>query len=180
MTDQVKVTAAEYYELPETNDTVELINGELIVSPPPIPDHQRRVGNLYLLLRQLAPDGEVFLSPIEVYFDEENIPQPDIVWVSANSRCVVTPKRLEGPPDLIVEVLSPGTERRDKKAKFELYQKFGVREYWLVHPQEQYVEVYLLENGVFVRHGVFGPDESFASPVLGGRVVELKEIIGQQ
>jgi Uma2 family endonuclease len=89
---------------------------------------------------------------------------------------VVTEKRLEGPPDLIVEVLSPGTERRDKKDKFELYQRFGVREYWIMHPQEEYIEVWRLENGVLVRQGVYGPDESFVSAVLGGKTVELKGI----
>ncbi len=178
MTDQVKMTATEYYELPETNDTIELINGELIVSPPPIPDHQLVVGSTYVVVLQLKPDGKVFLSPVEVYFDEENIPQPDIAWVSANSRCIVAKKRLEGPPDLIVEVLSPGTERKDRKKKFELYQKYGVREYWMVHPEEKYLEVWRHENGFFVHQGVYGPDDSFVSAVLGGKTVELAKVFG--
>jgi Uma2 family endonuclease len=176
MTDQVKMTAEEFFELPETNQITELINGELIVSPPPIPEHQRLIGNTYVLLRQLIPDGVVFVAPIGVYLDEDNVPEPDIVWVAVNSRCVITKTRLEGAPDLIVEVLSPGTERRDKKDKFELYQKYGVREYWLVHPQAEYVEVWRLENGVFVHQGIYAPDESFVSAVMGDKTVELRGI----
>lgn len=178
MVEKFKMTAAQFFELSETNQIIELLNGDLIASPPPILDHQRLVGNTYILLRQLIPDGEVFIAPVGVYLDEDNVPEPDVVWVSANSRCLVTDKRLEGPPDLIVEVLSPGTERRDKKDKFELYQRFGVREYWIMHSQEEYVEVWRFENGVFVHQGVYGPDESFVSAALGGKAVGLKGIFG--
>lgn len=176
MVEKYKMTAAEFFELPESNLPVELIEGEAIMSPAPLLEHQRTSRRILLVLESLIPSGELFYSPIDVYFDEDNVPQPDIVWVAANSRCVFTEKRLVGPPDLIVEILSPGTERRDRQAKFNLYQKFGVREYSLVHPQEQYVEVWRLENGVFVHQGIFGPDETFKSEVLGGKTVDLQAI----
>lgn len=176
MVEKFRMTAAEFFELPESNLPVELIEGEVIMSPAPIPKHQRVSRRSVILLDSLIPDGEIFDAPIDVYFDDDNVVQPDIVWVSANSRCVVTEKRLEGPPDLIVEIFSPGTERRDKKAKFDLYQKYGVREYWMMDPEEEYIEVYRHENGFFVRQGVYGPDESFESAVLGGKTVELKAV----
>jgi len=175
MVEKFRMTAAEFFELPETNQIIELINGELIVSPPPILDHQRLVFKFGKLIESLMPDGEVFVAPVGVYLDEDNVPEPDVVWVSAHSRCVLTKKRIEGPPDLIVEVLSPGTERQDRKEKFEIYQRFGVREFWMADPEEQFLEVYRLENGVFVRQGVYGPEESFESAVLG-KTVDLKGI----
>jgi Uma2 family endonuclease len=177
MVEKLRMTAAEFFELPESNLPVELIKGEVIMSPAPVPKHQRVSRKSLLVLENLIPNGELFYSPIDVYLDEDNVPQPDIVWVAADSRCVISEKRLEGPPDLIVEIFSPGTERRDKKAKFDLYQKFGVREYWMIDPEEEYVEVYRHENGVFVRQGVYGPDETFESAVLG-KSVELQTIFG--
>ncbi len=178
MVDQTKIymTAAEYFDLPETNRFEELLDGELIVSPPPIPKHQDIVGNIFFLLRQQVPDGKVFIAPIALYLDERNIPEPDVVWVSASSRCQIAEKRLEGPPELIVEVLSPSTARRDRGDKFDLYEKHGIREYWLVDPEADYLEVYVLKENTFERQGLYGPEDSFESLVLGGQTVVLKNI----
>lgn len=178
MVSKTRMTASEFFQLPETNTPTELIDGELIMSAPPVPLHQRLIRLLLVLLDNLIPNGEVFPSPIAVYFDEDNVPEPDLVWVAENSRCVITEKRLEGPPDLIVEVLSPGTARFDKREKFKLYERFGVREYWIVDPVGNYLEIWTLSENKFIRHGVYGADDSFESPVLGGKTVELKGIFG--
>jgi Uma2 family endonuclease len=179
MVEQTRMTAAEFEALPDSEQMVELIEGALIVSPPPIPRHQRVVGHTFVLLRQIAPNGEVFIAPIEVYLDEHNIPQPDVLWVAEGSQCVVTEKRLEGAPDMVVEVFSPGTIKKDRKDKFLVYQQFGVREYWMIDADEEYIEVYRLENGVFVRQGVFEPGETFESAVLGGKSVEVGKVFGR-
>ena len=180
MADQTRtyMTAAEYFNLPETNRLEELLHGELIVSPPPVPKHQLIVGNIFFLLRQQVPDGAVFIAPIALYLDEHNIPEPDVIWAAADSRCQVGEKRLEGPPELIVEVLSPSTARRDRGDKFDLYEKHGVREYWLADPEADYMEVYVLKNNSFERQGLYGPEDSFESAVLGGQVVTLKPVFG--
>ncbi len=178
MVEQTKMTAADFEALPDSEQMLELIEGELIVSPPPIPRHQRTVGNVFVLLRDIIANGEVFIAPIEVYLDEKNIPQPDVLWVAENSQCVVTEKRLEGAPDLVVEVFSPGTEKKDRKDKFLVYQRFGVREYWMIDADEEYVEVYQLEDGRFIRLGVFEPGETFASAVLGGKSVVVGKMFG--
>jgi Uma2 family endonuclease len=176
MVSKTRMTADEFFQLPETNQPTELIDGELIVSAPPIPKHQRLIRLLLILLDILIPDGEVFPSPIGVYFDDLNIPEPDLVWVAENSRCVVTEKQLEGSPDLIVEIFSPGTATRDKREKYQLYQRYGVSEYWMVDPIGQYVEVCVWKDGKFEQQGVYGADDSFNSPVLGGKTVSLKGI----
>lgn len=174
-----RMTAAEFFQLPETTQPTELIEGELIVSPSPITVHQRFIGNLFVLLRSLIPNGEVFLAPLDVYLDAANVPQPDIMWVAEGSRCKVGEKRLEGPPDLIVEVLSAGTARADRGKKFQLYERHGVREYWLADPEGEYFEIFRLEDGRFVRQGAYGiEDGSFESAVLGGKTVELKRLFG--
>ncbi len=172
-----RMTATKYYELPETNKPVQLLNGVIIVSPLPIPAHQRVIGRSYELLNNLIPDGEIFLSPIGLYLDEDNVPEPDIVWVAADSRCKVTEKRLEGPPDLIIEVLSPSTARYDRVQKFALYERYGVREYWLADHEAEYVEVFVLQEGRFTRQGAYGPEDTFHSPVLG-KAVDLSGIFG--
>lgn len=175
MTTRTRMTAAEYYVLPETNRFEELINGELTVSPPPVPEHQRMVGRVFSLLEDIIPNGEVCISPIGVYLDDENSPEPDVVWVAENSRCKVAETRLEGPPDLVVEIFSPGTAKRDVGDKFELCERFGVGEYWMGSPQEAYLAVYRLENGRFARQGVYGPGDTFESAVLG-KTVNLDKI----
>jgi Uma2 family endonuclease len=177
MTDiaKIQMTAAEFLALPETNQPTQLIDGEIIVSPSPIPVHQDLILQAAPYLKTLIPDGRVMIFPIDVYLDAVNVVQPDILWVSANSKCTIGQKYLSGPPDLIIEVLSPGTAREDRTVKFLLYEKFGVREYWIVDPAKL-VEVWVLDGARFVRQGIYKVDETFNSPVLGSKTVVVKTI----
>lgn len=175
-----RMTSAEYFERPESNQFEELIDGELIVSPPPLLNHQRIVLRLATTLQTLIPNGEVFIAPVALRLDQWNVPEPDVVWVAEESPCKLVREGLEGPPDLIVEVLSPSTAKRDRGDKFDLYEKHGVREYWLADYEGQYVEVYTLSNGTFIRQGVYGAEDSFESAVLGGKLVELKAIFTEK
>lgn len=118
------------------------------------------------------------IAPLEVYFDDQNIPQPDVIYLAPESRCKVTPKRLEGPPELIVEVLSLGTARTDRVKKFRLYEHFAVREYWLIEPSEGVIEVFSHDETRFVRLGGFEAGETFVSPVLGGAQVAVNALLG--
>jgi Uma2 family endonuclease len=171
-----RMTASEFFALPETNTPTELIDGELIVAPAPIPKHQGISGETYVVLRELIPNGSLFYAPIDVYLDEINIVQPDILWVAADGQCQITEKRLVGAPDLVVEIFSPGTSRRDRREKYALYERFGVREYWMIDPEEQFIEVYTLQDGRFLRQGVYTPDQTFESRVLGGKTVDVGKI----
>jgi Uma2 family endonuclease len=179
---QARVTADEYFKLPETNQRVELLDGEIVTQMPPKHSHQRLVGLLYQLLLSLIQGGEVVLSPSSIRLDDENVPEPDLFWVSGSeSRCKLSPDDFwHGAPDLIVEVLSPSTARYDKDYKFKLYEKHGVREYWIVDPVNQYLEVFSLENDEFKRLGVFQADHSFESPVLNNQKVELQTLFAAQ
>lgn len=175
---RIRMTAAEFFELPESNSPTELIQGELVVSPTPIPAHQDAVGNAYALLKQIAKaiGGKAFVAPLEVYFDDDNVPQPDVMWIAPARLHVIGEKRLEGPPDLIVEVLSPGTAKNDKETKFRLYEKYRVREYWIVDPVHRLVDVWLLVEGHFVWRGAYGVGDTFKSPALADHVVDVAAI----
>lgn len=185
MVDQIKtrITASEYLQLPETNQLTELLDGLLTiygeddVSPAPVNDHQRLVRRSSCVVENLIPNGEIFTAPTDVHFDELNVVQPDIFWVAEDSQCVeVDGKYWYGAPDLIIEVLSPGTEYKDRGKKFRLYQKYGVREYWLISRIESFVEVYNLADEVFIQQGVYGAEDTFVSPVLGEKTVDVKLI----
>jgi Uma2 family endonuclease len=178
MTDQtrIRMTAAEFFQLPETTRITELIDGELIVGPTPVPEHQRLVFRSASVVDDLKPDGEVFIAPISVYLDENNIPEPDILWIAANSQCSIGEKYLEGAPDLIIEVLSPSTARYDKTVKFLLYEKYGVREYWMIDPSRKVVDVWTLVSGQYSQQGVFDKHQSFISAVLAGKTIHVSAI----
>jgi Uma2 family endonuclease len=166
-----------FVNLPDNADKrFELINGKPTFRASHTPGHQLLVGNMSYLLRQLVPNGRVCIAPSEVYLDDQNLPQPDVLWIAENSKCVIAKKRLEGPPDLVVEVLSPSTAHYDKTFKFLLYEKYGVREYWLVEPAKRQVEVWKLAGAKYAEQGIFGEDETFDSAVLGGKTVEVSAI----
>jgi len=173
---QTRVTAKEFFDLPEERHPIQLIAGKLIEMPTPIPNHQRLVVRLIVLLNGLIPNGEVFTAPISVYLDDENVLEPDVVWVAEGSPCAIKDTHLDGPPDLVVEVLSPSTARYDKIGKFNLYERHGVREYWIVDPTLRSVEVWRLAETLFVYQGVYTAKDTFVSTVLGGKSVELNSV----
>jgi Uma2 family endonuclease len=176
-----RITAREFYELPESNLPTELIDGELIMSPAPDDPHQKSALHTVGFLFNEVPEGELRFSPIDVYLDDENIVQPDIMWVSKdNDRCqLVEGRRWHGAPDLVIEILSPSTALRDKTAKFDLYEKHGVREYWMLDPIAEYLEAWGLQDGAFSKLGIFGPGQTFNSPVLNGKSVEVGALFGK-
>ena len=177
---KTRMTAAEFLELPETTIPTELVDGEVIVTPAPKDPHQKTLMHLIRILLPLVPGGELRVSPCDVHLDEYNVVQPDIFWVSdPESSCKLGEDGYwHGAPDLVIEILSPGTILHDRRDKFQLYEKHGAREYWIVDPDGQYVEVWILSEETFTREGIYGPDESFTSAVLGDRSVELKSVFG--
>lgn len=178
---QTRMTAAEYSLQPETSVPTELINGEIVVSSSPKHRHQKVVGKTYTLLLALTGKGDVVLSPMDVYLDELNVFQSDVFWVSGDdSLCKLGDDDYwYGAPDLICEVLSPGTARKDRDDKFKVYARTGVRELWLIDPLNEYIEVFIGAEGEFTRQGVYQNGDSFQSPLLDNQTVELKQFFVQ-
>ena len=168
---------AEFLALPESNLPLEYIDGEIAVSPTPVKTHQDSVGATYKFVDANFTNGETQIAPLDVHIDGQNTVQPDVFWVSAdNSKCKLGEDGYwYGAPDLVVEVLSPGTARRDRGVKFRLYERAGVREYWLI--DADYVEVYRLVNDKFERIGVFGEGEAFVTVLVKGLTVLVNPLI---
>jgi Uma2 family endonuclease len=174
---KIRLTSSEFEALPESDFPTELLEGELFVRDIPNIGHQRVLLRIFDHLSSIAPNGECFAGRVSVRLDDANYYQPDVLWVAKDSLCEITPDGLNGAPDLVVEVLSPGTAKVDRGLKFRRYQSSGVREYWMVEPDLHFMEVWWLVNGVFVQYGVYEADESFLSPVLG-REFSLAGIFG--
>jgi Uma2 family endonuclease len=170
------MTATQFRDLPETTLQVELIEGRVTVAPAATTGRQDISGNIYTFLRHHKPGGRLHYSAVDVVLDDKTVLQPDLLWVSEdNPRCQDVGGRWHGPPDLTIEILSPGNAKDDKTRKFELYQAHGVREYWIVDPANRLVEVYVLVDGAFTQQGIFGPADTFSSPVLGDVAVPVKD-----
>lgn len=170
----VRIQAEDYYQLPvySQTDFIQLIDGEVITPMPPIPKHQAIVGEILFLLMTLARrlGGKAFTSPIEVYLDEYNIYEPDVLYLTPDSNCIIEEKRLRGAPELVVEVLSPSTAKHDRQEKYIAYEKHGVHEYWIVDPAHDTLEMWVNKNGTFERQGVYGKEDSFQSSILGEEI----------
>jgi Uma2 family endonuclease len=138
------MTAEDYFALPETLDRTDLIQGELIVSPAPTPEHQDIAFLIATVMNQVKKAGKVVVAPIDVHLGGTTVFQPDVMWLAPDSQCTQTPRYYQGAPDLVVEVLSPSTALRDKSVKFDLYEQFGVREYWLADYNAELIEIYTL------------------------------------
>jgi Uma2 family endonuclease len=176
---KIRMTAAEYRQLPITNNMQELINGELIVPPSPMTPHQRIVLKLAWLLRESIPNGEIFIAPMDVYFDEDNVLQPDVFWVAEDGQCIERDGYFYGAPELVVEVHSPSTAKQDKQTKFDIYEKHAVKEYWMADPVGSVLEVWQRKDEAFQRLGVFGEGDRFTSRALG-KELKLKGIFTSQ
>ncbi len=175
-----RISADEYYQLPEyvTNDLIELIEGEVVIGVPPNTKHQSAVGETFFIFMTCAKTlgGKAFTAPIEVYLDAYNSYEPDVLYLAPDTKCVIKEQRLVGAPDLVVEVLSRSTAKNDRESKFRAYEKFGVREYWIIDPVNAYLDVYILEGTGFVKMGTFVAGDTFASTVLNNYVVDVSSI----
>lgn len=137
------------------NFLYELLNGELVKKSAPSVSHQRMVVDLVFKIKLFIQEtnaGEVLCAPVDVYLDDENVPQPDIVFVSEKRLKIIDENEgiVMGAPDLVVEIISPSSLKRDRFDKKELYERFGVKEYWLVDPNNTTIEVHKnRKNGGF-------------------------------
>lgn len=176
-----KLSVQEFMEMDtlEEGFLYELINGELVKRSSPSADHQRSSRQVFKILENFVSTqklGECFYAPFDVIFDEENLTQPDILFVSQAKSAIVTENCVEGAPDLIIEILSPGTFKTDRGDKMKLYSRFGVQEYWIVDPKNRAVEVYGLSGQVYELIS-FGIESGVVeSTVLPGLKIPVEQI----
>ena len=151
----LKLTYEDFVSFPDDGKRHELIDGEHVVTPSPNTAHQRVSGNLHLMIAswlEVHPIGRIFYAPFDVVFSEFDVVEPDLLYFS-NERAaeVLTRQHVRGAPELVVEIASPGTRRRDETVKRHLYERSGVSEYWVVDPDVDAVRVYRREEAAFGR-----------------------------
>ncbi len=149
-----KLTYQDYLDMPwEPGYRFEILDGVLIKEPAPSVMHQRVSRRLQRILEdyfwEVDRDGEIFDSPLDVTFHDTSVVQPDLLYVSGDQKSIVTEARVDGPPTLVVEILSPSTGRRDRLQKSRIYGSAGVQHYWLVNPDERTLECFSLRDGVY-------------------------------
>ena len=173
-----KYTYDDYLKTPD-DKRYELIEGELYMTPSPITNHQRISGRIEFELRKFVAEndcGEVFDAPYDVYFDDENVVQPDILFISKDRLNIIGDKNLQGAPDLVIEILSESNAYRDLIQKKKLYARHGVQEYWIVVPGEKTIDIHILKDKTYQLYQTLGEDEILESPILKGFKMELKAI----
>ncbi len=179
---RTKLTYEDFLQLPDDGKRHEIIDGVHYVTPSPVPRHQLVLGNLYYLIKEFLRQndlGEVFLSPLDVIFSDFDVVEPDLIYLSRDRWSVLTEANLRGAPDLVVEILSPGTEGRDRGVKQKLYEGSEVSEYWIVDPEADTIEVLRRGPG-----GGFDPaaelsraaGDRLTTPLLPGLEIPLAEV----
>lgn len=167
--EKIKFTYDDYYTL-TGEKRYELIEGDLYMVPSPDFYHQIVSGNIEFMLRDFVKKrnlGIVVDAPIDVVLSPEDVLQPDILFISKERRHIITEKNVSGAPDLVIEILSPSTQERDKLVKRNLYAKYGVKEYWIVDPSAKNVEILSLSGQGYKLSGVFFIDDVLSSPLIG-------------
>jgi len=176
------MTTADYFATPETVKPAELAYGVLRVADAPVVRHQRVVRDLTIRLTAFTTEhglGEVLPAPIDVVLDREHdlVVQPDVVFVSAE-RYQIVGDRIDGPPDLAIEVLSPHPRIGTVEEKVSWFARYGVRECWLVDLKRRQIAVLTFADGRVAGRALFDSDREIRSTVLGGLSMRPAEVLG--
>jgi len=178
----IKFTYHNYLMLP-SDKRYEIVEGALLVVPAPCLNHQRilrKLGTALSIYAERHRIGEVFYAPCDVVLSMENIVQPDLLLVANERKGILTAANVQGPPDLVVEILSESTKQRDLEIKRKLYAKYGVREYWIVDPEAAMVEVLLWSESGYAPAGICGITDRLSSPLLPEFNLPLSEIFKKE
>lgn len=176
------LTIEHYKLLPENGPRYQLIEGDLYMAPAPNRYHQDIASNLEFILRgyiEQHPIGKVYHAPFDVYLDEHNVFQPDIIVVLNERLSILTDAGAEGAPDFVVEILSPKTARFDREQKRRFYAKAGVRELWIIAPETRTTEVYLLAQDAASPAATYGERDTFASALFPDLAFKAEKIFAQ-
>lgn len=163
--------------MPDDGRRYEIIGGELIVSPSPTTRHQRvsfRLSRLFEDFFERTASGEAFAAPLDVVLGHYDILQPDIVVVLRENADRITENGVIGPPDLVVEIVSPSTVRTDRIRKGATYATFGVPEYWIVDPESETILVQTLVDGQF--KPISSEDELVRSIHIAGLEIDASSV----
>ena len=179
----IRFVYEDYKALPESMaKRYELLGGEILMVPAPTTTHQILSGNIAYLLHGFVRQhalGTVLCAPLDVVLgegDAREIVQPDVLYISTARASIILVAEICGAPDLVIEVLSPGTETRDRTYKKHLYGRYGVSEYWLVDPSSETLEVYRSARAKFDEPATYRITDTFNSSLLVGLDISVREV----
>jgi Uma2 family endonuclease len=171
-------TYNHYAALPDDGKRYEVVNGVLYMSPSPTWPHQEIVGRIFRYLSDFVEStglGGAFMAPLDVQLSLKDVFQPDVVVLLKASREKLKKRHIVGPPDLVVEVVSPGSETHDRYRKIAAYARVGVPEYWIADPGSRTVEVLTLVGGEYQSQGVFEGKAVLPSLIVPGLLVHVEQ-----
>lgn len=181
----VRLTYDDFVQFPEDGKRHELIDGEHVVTPSPNMKHQAVLRNLaglvwsYLRTHKV---GQVFFAPFDVVLSDCDVVEPDLLFVSKERQSqILTAANVQGAPDLVVEIGSPSTRRRDEIVKRRLYEQFGVAEYWVVDPELDEIKVYRRADDRFERVALLSAEQGdvLTSPLFPGLELPLTDVVAE-
>ena len=178
----VKLTYDDFVQFPDDGQRHELIDGEHYVTPSPNTKHQTVSMNLTVLIGswlERNPLGRLFHAPFDVVFSNVDVVEPDLLYLSnARAAEALTPQHVRGAPELVIEIASPGTRKRDETIKRRLYERAGVAEYWVIDPEIDAIRVYRREGDTFARATELSAEvgDSLTTPLLPGLAIQLSRV----
>ena len=175
-----RLTYDDLVLFPDDGMRHEIIDGEHYVTACPVTRHQLLVGRLHFeiefFLRQHPGTGMVFLAPFDVIFTKWDVVEPDLLFIAQDQAEILTDRNVQGSPALVIEILSPGTRKVDERVKLRLFDRGGVREYWLVDPEADSVTVFRRQSdGSFLKVAQLTGDghDVLATPLMAGLAIHL-------
>ena len=174
-------TYDDYRQLPDDGKQYQIIGGDLYITPAPSPYHQEISLNLATILSNYVKQhklGMVYTAPIDVVLSMTDVVQPDLVYIAKNRLNIITKKNIVDAPDLVVEILSEHTETIDRQKKLALYEKHGVKEYWIADPAEKVIEQFVLKKEKLQLHTKARNDEKLSAILMNDFSFPVNQIFG--
>ncbi len=179
-----RLTVDDFMLFPDDGKRHQIIDGVHYVTPSPVTRHQAISGRLYLSLGNFLAEqpqlGRVFFAPFDVIFTRWDVVEPDLLVIAGDQLDILTTKNVQGAPAIVVEILSPGTRKVDESIKRRLFDRGGVREYWLIDPELDIVKVYRrVADGTFPRVAELSreAEDTLTSDVLPGWSLALTRLL---
>ena len=172
-------TYTDYCVLPPDYRRHEIIEGDHIVTPSPTTRHQKVLAALQFLLDSHVRSqelGTLLFAPMDVVLSETSVVQPDLLFVSKLRDHIITEPYVDGPPDLVIEALSPSTAAMDRGGKMRLYAKYGIPHYWIIDPQALTLEMFELREAEYQLEADFDKTETAVSKLFPGLLIPMAEL----
>lgn len=176
---KIMLTYDDYVAIPNDHNRYEILDGELSVTPAPMPKHQTASLNLGITIGGFVKArglGRLFAAPIDLILESTAVLQPDLVFISNARLQIITQRAIEGAPDLVIEILSPSTGRNDRGTKAQIYARHEIPFYWIVDPDRESIEIYRLHDGSYLLEATLEGALPMAAAPFDGLLIVAREL----